>query len=114
MTGDDCEKFYADFLADKDRFEAALYGVITNWVNSCEHYLTNNAMNRIAWLGQASVCYESGIPSKYCGGYNLMTEAQQDAANNLALEYLNKYLLSRGMNAVELSDAMTTRQSVIY
>ena len=32
--------------------------VIVEWVNSCEHYLSNFAMNRIAWVGQAAMCYD--------------------------------------------------------
>ncbi len=114
MKQEECERFYADFLSDLARFESALNGVISNWPNSCQHYLTNASMNRIAWLGQASVCYESGIPSKYCGGFNLLSEAQQDAANRLALKYLNIWLSDNGMESVELGEAMTERQSTIY
>jgi ParB-like chromosome segregation protein Spo0J len=111
---EECERMYADFLSNLPRFEAALDGVISKWVNSCEHYLTNQSMNRIAWLGQASVCYDCGIPSKYCSGFNLLSEQQQNEANMLALQYLNKYLVSRGMEEVSIDDAMTSRQSVLY
>jgi ParB-like chromosome segregation protein Spo0J len=114
MTKGDCEQFYADFLSDLPRFERALSGVITEWVNSCEHYLTNASMNRIAWLGQAAVCYESGIPSQFCSGFNLLTEEQQNSANLMALKYLNKWLVSRGMAEVDLQDAMTVRTSTLY
>ncbi|MFB5624636.1 MAG: IbrB-like domain-containing protein, partial [Nitrosopumilus sp.] len=70
MTADECEQAYADFLSDTNLFASVLENVISEWVNSCEHYLTNRAMNRIAWLGQAAICYHSGIPSKFCSGYN--------------------------------------------
>jgi ParB-like chromosome segregation protein Spo0J len=114
MSKKECEWFYAEFLSDLNRFEKALNGVTTEWINSCEHYLTNASMNRIAWLGQASVCYESGIPSQFCAGFNLLSEAQQLAANNMALKYLNKWLSSRGMPEVDLQDAMTVRTSTLY
>lgn len=114
MKKEECERFYADFLSDLPRFEKALVGVTTEWKNSCQHYLTNSSMNRIAWLGQASVCYESGIPSCFCGGFNLLSESQQDAANALACEYLNKWLLDNGMQSVAIDDAMTDRKSVLY
>jgi ParB-like chromosome segregation protein Spo0J len=114
MKKEECEQFYADFLADLPRFEKALNSVITEWKHSCEHYLSNSALNRIAWLGQASVCYESGIPSTFCAGFNLLTEDQQDAANNLALIYLNKWLEANDMETVALEDAMTSRTSVLY
>lgn len=114
MTKQQCEEFYATFLSDSKRFEKALKKVISEWKNSCEHYLTNNSMNRIAWLGQASVCYESGIPSCFCGGFNLLSEEQQKTANNLALKYLNKWLSKNGRKEVTLDEAMTDRQSTIY
>jgi ParB-like chromosome segregation protein Spo0J len=114
MTKKQCEEFYAEFLGDLNRFENALNGVINNWQNSCEHYLTNTAMNRIAWLGQASVCYESGIPSQFCSGFNLLTEKQQNEANLMALKYLNIWLSRRGMSEVDLQDAMTIRTSTLY
>ena len=63
MTADECEKAYADYLSNDELFKQGLQGVLDNWINSCEHYLTNKAMNRIAWLGQAAMCYSTGVPS---------------------------------------------------
>jgi len=48
MTHEEGEKKYGDFLADLSAFESALHGVTTQWKFSCEHYLTNDRMNRIA------------------------------------------------------------------
>ena len=96
------------------KFESALNGVITEWHHSCEHYLTNIAMNRIAWLGQASACYETGMPAECRGGFSLLSKDEQDAANEKALEYLNKWLVSRGSSEVEMLQAMPSRQSDIY
>lgn len=114
MTKKQCEQFYADFLSNYDRFADALEHVVTEWKHSCEHYLTNESLNRIAWLRQASVCYESGIPSCFCGGFNLLTEEQQNKANLLALKYLNKWLLANGRQETDLDSAMTSRQSTLY
>lgn len=114
MTKKQCEEYYASFLSDLDRFEVALNGVIHKWKHSCEHYLTNAALNRIAWLGQASACYESGIPSIFCGGFNLLSEKQQLEANLMALKYLNLWLKNQNMAEVSLGNAMTARQSTLY
>jgi hypothetical protein len=89
MTQEQGEEKYREFLADLPAFERALMGVIDNWKHSCEHYLSNENMNRIAWLGQASMAYAHGIPSCCRGGFNRLTKEQQDAANALALKYLN-------------------------
>jgi hypothetical protein len=60
-TNEECELEYIRILTDENLFRSSLKRVIEEWNNSCEHYLTNKSMNRIAWLGQASVCIASGI-----------------------------------------------------
>jgi AraC-like DNA-binding protein len=114
MTKEQCEKEYANFLSDLNRFEKALKKVIKEWKNSCEHYLSNQSMNRIAWLGQASMCYSTGVPSVFCAGFHLLTDKQQLEANMMALKYLNKWLVKNGFNKVNLDEALTQRQSTIY
>jgi hypothetical protein len=72
-------------------------------------------MNRIAWLGQAAMCYATGIPSKYRNGFNLLTEEQQQKANEIALIYLNKWLKKNRMNKVTLIEALgQERQMDLY
>lgn len=105
---------YRDFLSDLEQFESALKGVTSEWKYSCEHYLTNSAMNRIAWLGQASMCYATGVPASYRAGFGLLTEKQQQEANLLALKYLNQWLTKNGLKALSMDEAITERQSEIY
>ena len=89
--------------------------IIAEWKYSCEHYLTNKAMNRIAWLGQAALCYSKGISAEFRGGFNLLTKTEQDTANEIALEYLNKWLSNNGYAAVNMEDAISLgRQVEIY
>lgn len=112
MTKQQCEQICADFLTDLPLFAQTLQKVITEWKFSCEHYLTNKSMNRIAWLGQASACYAKGIPSEFRGGYNLLSEEQQNAANETALEYLNKWLIANDRQPVTIEDAMMIDKQV--
>lgn len=115
LSKEDGENEYKSFLSDSERFETALNSVVTEWKHSCEHYLTNVAMNRIAWLGQAAMCYATGVPASYRGGFNLLTETEQNKANYLALKYLNKWLVARGGKEISMEEAMSYgRQSVIY
>lgn len=115
LTKAECEGRYAGFLGDDARFREALERVISEWKHSCEHYLTNSAMNRIAYLGQAAMCYATGIPSEYRGGFFLLTPAQQQRANETALEYLNIWLERNGRDAVTLDQATGgERQADIY
>lgn len=115
MTAEQCENAYAEFLSNDDKFRDALNGVLNDWINSCEHYLTNKAMNRIAWLGQAAMCYATGIPSKYCAGFNLLTNEQQEIANNTALEYLNIWMSKYNRQHITMEEALSIgRQVNIY
>jgi ParB-like chromosome segregation protein Spo0J len=114
MTAEECEILYKDFLSDIPRFESALKKVIEQWKNSCEHYLTNSKMNRIAWLGQASLCIDSGIPSRFCGGYNLLSSEQQKDADLKALEYLNIWLLKNNRTQLKWEEAQSKTKADIY
>lgn len=109
-----CREMYRDFLADLPRFENALKRVTEEWQASCEHYLTNSAMNRIAWLGQAAMCIATGVPSEFRSGYSMLTEDQQNTADALALVYLNKWLEDHGRPPTTIVEAKPDRQSDIY
>lgn len=112
FTSAQCEEKYREFLADSDLFRSTANNVINEWKHSCEHYLTNFAMNRIAWIGQASMCYETGVPSRYCAGYNLLTDEQKEEANNVALDVLNDWLLQNGREPVDMDEATSAGRQV--
>jgi len=89
----------ADLLKDSNKFEAALYNIITKWPNSCEHNLTNVGMNRIAYLGQAACALVLGVPASVSmGAYNTLTQEEQLIANKLAQTYLDLWLGTRSNN----------------
>jgi ParB-like chromosome segregation protein Spo0J len=114
MTAEEGEEKYREFLSDLGRFSAALQIVISEWKFSCEHYLTNDRMNRIAWLGQAAVAQAMGIPSFCRGGYHRLTEEQRNAADMLALEYLNKWLVANGRATVDYDKAGGRTEAELY
>lgn len=115
MTNEQCLAEYRAVLADQELFGSLLAKIIVEWKHSCEHYLTNPSMNRIAWLGQAAVCYKSGVPSKFSAGWNELSLDEQNAANNTALKYLNEWLRTNGKPEIEMHDALSIgRQVNIY
>lgn len=114
LTGDECEAIYTELLRDLSVFNAALRRVITEWKHSCEHYLTNESMNRIAWLGQASLCIARGIPSCFRGGFNRLTDQEQYAANQAALTALNEWLAANGEDQLMLADAQSKTKADLY
>jgi len=115
MTKTECEEQYYTVLTNDIMFSGALDYITKNWKFSCEHYLTNKAMNRIAWLGQAAVCNISGVPAKFCTGWKLLSDEEQENANQIALKYLNIWLTSHKMAEVTMKEAISEgRQVSIY
>lgn len=90
---DDTLALYASLLRDLPRFEAALKEITSTWKYSCEHNLTNEAMNRVAYLGQASCALVYRVPSSVSmGGYNLLSPQEQKDADALAQKYLDIWM----------------------
>ncbi len=114
VTQEQGEEIYREFLADPARFEDALRHITSEWKHSCEHYLTNDRMNRIAWLGQASVAYAHHIPCCCRGGYHRLTDEQKRAADDMALKYLNVWLEANGREAVTLEKAGGRTEMELY
>lgn len=115
MSDTECENEYVKVLSDVGLFESIMDKLIVEWKYSCEHYLTNRSMNRVAWLGQAAVCYHSGVPSRYAGSWFKLTQDQQNNANDAALKYLNIWLHRNSIHEVNLDEAaIIGRQVELY
>ena len=94
MSKDEARDAYAAFLGDTSRFSRALDRVLIEWPISCEQFLSNEGTNRIAWLGQSSMCIETSVPACFRAGFKLLDESEQHAANGLAAEALTTWLRS--------------------
>lgn len=88
MTSDMAVRAYTSFLADLSRFEGALNRVLGEWPVSCEQFLSNENINRIAWLGQSSMCIATGVPACFRAGFCRLSDEAQEAANAMADKYL--------------------------
>lgn len=99
MSADEARQAYADFLSDDARFRIALQRVLVEWPVACEQFLSNNSINRIAWLGQAAMCIETGVPCKYRSGFSLLNSAQQGRANATANEALHQWVCTYSKSA---------------
>jgi ParB-like chromosome segregation protein Spo0J len=113
-TQEEAQELYRTFLSDSAAFESALQYITANWKHSCEHYLTNDRMNRIAWLGQAAAAHAIGMPSCCRGGYHLLTEEEKSDADTLALLYLNQWLEANGREAVTMEQAGGRTEAELY
>jgi hypothetical protein len=111
-TNEECKDEFIRVLSNPELFANILEKVTTEWKHSCEHYLTNKSMNRIAWLGQAAVCYNSGVPSSYSGAWFEMTKEQQSKANEVALHFLNQWLNKNGLETIDMDEALIIDKQV--
>jgi ParB-like chromosome segregation protein Spo0J len=114
LSKEECEIKYKNLLSDLDEFEDCLKKIIKEWKYSCEHYLSNPNMNRIAWLGQAALAYKYNIPACFRGGYNLLTEEQKLAADKMALKYLNIWRKKRGLSSLSYEEAQSKTEPNLY
>lgn len=92
MSPEEARGAYASFLSDIDRFRNSMQRVVCEWPISCEQFLSNPYINRIAWLGQVSAYYELRLPAMFRGGFKLLAGEQQAMANAAARNYLDKWL----------------------
>ena len=91
MTPEGAKVAYAGFLSDTEGFRAAMRGVMRDWPVSCDHFLTNDRSNRLAWLGQASAYYALGLPECYRAGFVLLSLEAQRTANATAAQALREW-----------------------
>lgn len=63
--------------------------VINDWKYSCEHNLTNDSLNKIAYLGQGACCLYAGIPNSITmESWSLLTKEVQNESDRIAKEVL--------------------------
>lgn len=113
---EELEQQFADFFRSEWLFEMVWDKLIKEWKYSCEQYLTNKCMNRIAWIWQSCVCYEYKIPKKYCWWWFLLTEEEKDYNDNIALDLINKRMIANWRDTLSMVEAKwwVDRQVNIY
>lgn len=66
--------------------------VIDEWKYSCEHNLTNNTINKIAYIGQSACCLYAEIPNTITmEAWSLLDLNIKNRADKIALEILEKW-----------------------
>jgi hypothetical protein len=88
---DEGKEMYRRFLSNAELFNEQARRLSSEWPISCEHFLTKDAMNRVAWIGQAAMCIHSGLSRRYRGGFHLLDAKQKISANRIAIEVLTDW-----------------------
>lgn len=82
----------ASLMRDPAAFQSAMFAALEQWPLSCEHNLTAENVNRIAWLGHAGCCVGVSSPEDCTRlGWHTLTREEQDEANRVAAEVLKQW-----------------------
>jgi len=87
-----------ELLGDEKQFREVALQMIESWEYSCEHNLTDPSVNKIAYIGQASCCFNHGSPSELTKkAWWEIPEEKRNKADSVAREVLRiwreKYIL---------------------
>lgn len=81
-----------DLLSNQNEFYKYAKRVITEWVYSCEHNLTDPSLNKIAYIGQSACCLKNNTPSFVTrNAWQYIDEDIQIMANNTAKKILKEW-----------------------
>ena len=81
-----------ELFENSEQTEIYMNRVISEWVYSCEHNLTNISLNRVAWLGQSACCLYAKIPySITMEMWRFVDEQKRNIACEIAERIIKKY-----------------------
>lgn len=82
-----------ELFSNHKKTEKYMRLVIKKWKFSCEHNLTNIALNRVAWIGQAACCIYAGVPYRLTmEAWWSVSEGNRNKADKIAEIVINEYL----------------------
>lgn len=93
-----------DFMNDTEKFGLAMIEVCEKWKNTMINHLTNNSINRVAFLGQCAVCYRLGYSdklTKMC--WKELSENKKYLANIKAANVIKKWILNRKLKTTSMN-----------
>jgi hypothetical protein len=83
-----------DFTSNHILYGNAMNEVVFKWENSMLNFLTNQSINRKAYLGHCAVCYKLKIPEYIVRmAWKHLNEKQRILADKVALETIKKWEL---------------------
>lgn len=79
-------------LSDSDMFYKVAKHMVSEWIYSCEQNLTDSSMNKIAYIGQASCCFNHGAPAELTRqAWWHIPKEKRDMADETAQRVINEW-----------------------
>jgi hypothetical protein len=92
-----------EFTGDHVEYGNAMGLVIVKWENTMLHNLTNQSMNKRAFLGHCACCFVSGCPEYIVrDAWKQLTDRQRELADNIAQTYINNWINEYKTNSTGL------------
>ena len=82
-----------EILGDKETCRKAMETVVSKWKNATEYNLSNDKINKKAWLGQACCSIYANVhEDETREGWGLLTDNQREQANKIANEIITNWV----------------------
>ena len=82
-----------EMFSDQKLTKENMERVINEWEFSCQHNLSNESMNKIAYIGQGACCLYAGVPSTITmEAWSSVSKENQNKANEIAELILQKWI----------------------
>jgi len=91
-TKAELKELVVSFFCDSKKVRKYMNQVVKDWPFSTQHNLTNESMNRVAWLGQAAACIYCKCPSQITmESWRDIPESHRNEADRIAHEIIETY-----------------------
>ena len=90
------------FTRNTDAYGKAMLRVVKEWPKSCEHFLTNPALNKQAWIGHAACALEKELCEEIVReAWSHLSDEEQAAANKKADEAIALWGVNHAKKVLE-------------
>ena len=94
-----------DFTGDHIKYGESMGLVINEWKNTMLHNLTNQSINKRAFLGHCACCFDSGCPEYIVrDAWKLLTEQQRIDADTIAQKHIDNWINEYRTNSTGLRE----------
>jgi len=81
-----------EMFNSKELTEKNMFFVVDNWKHSCEHNLTNDSLNKIAYIGQSACCVYAKIPNTITmEAWSLLSDTVKKRSDAIALKAIKRW-----------------------
>jgi hypothetical protein len=91
----EAEDLRMEFFREPNLFEKTALELFIEWPVCVEHFMTDQEINRVAWLGQVSSFYCHGLSEQYSYVYNKLQKTEREKNNKLAKDLINEWETDR-------------------